>query len=697
MRAICLFLLAVATLNAQEPQSAPAKPQESPTITFKHTTELVVETVVVTGKDGKPIEGLKAEDFTVTEDGKPQEVTLCEFQRLQGLEGLAPSPRTADAGESQIIPAVRTQISPEVAVNPRYRDRRLLVLYFDRSAMSINEQIRALAAAQKFITTRMLPQDAVALMVFSGGAVQVLSDFTDSRELLLKQLRTILTGTPPDTADDVNDDSGPATIVDFGQDAGEFNIFNIDRQLAALQTAVQMLSVIREKKSLVYFAGGLRLNGLNNQAQFRATINTAIRSNVAIYTVDARGLVAQSPLGDASSPSPAGIGIYTGATAQNTALSLQQSQNALYALAADTGGKALLDSNDIMEGILQARKAIASYYVIGYHPSNTALDGKFRRINISVKGLSAKLEYRVGYYANKQFGKFTSSDKERQLQEALMLGDPITELTIAMEVDYFRINRSEYFVPVSVRIPGSELALARKGGAQHTTIDFIGEVRDQWNSTVTNVRDKIDIKLTETTAAELSKRPIEYQTGFTLLPGPYVIKFLARDAETGRIGTYLAKFVIPNLNKEDKRIAISSVVLGSQRVNLRDALYSVAKNTAEGVDPLVQDEQKLIPNVTRVFSKGRDMYIYLQAYALETTESQPFVAYVTFYHKQVKAFETPLLATTSGADARSKTVPLKFSIDLSKLPPGKYDCQVSIIAPESRKAVFWQAPIMLVQ
>ena len=697
MRATCIFLLTAATLSAQQPaQNPPPNSQGAPSFTIKHRTQFVVETVTVTGKDGKPIEGLKAEDFTVTEDGKPQEITLCEFQRLQGPEGGAPSSETAEAGSKQITPVARTQISPETAGNSRYKDRRLLVLYLDRSAMSIQEQMRTLGAAQKFITTRMLPQDLVALMTFSGSAVEVLSDFTDNREVLLKQLQTIITGTPPDRDEDASDDDSASTLG-FGQDAGEFNIFNIDRQLAALQTAVNMLSIVREKKSLVYFAGGLRLNGLNNQAQFRATTNSAIRSNVSIYTVDARGLVAQSPLGDASKASPGGIGIYTGASAFTTTNNLQQSQNALYALAADTGGKALLDSNDIVQGIIQAQKAIASYYVIGYYTSNTELDGKFRRINISVKGLSAKLDYRIGYYSNKQFGRFTSADKERQLQEALMLGDPITELTIAMEVDYFRLNRAEYFVPVSVRIPGNELALARKGGAQHTTIDFIGEIKDQWGNTVTNVRDKIDIKLTETTAAELSKRPIEYQTGFTLLPGPYVIKFLARDAETGRIGTYLSKFVVPNLNKEEKRIPISSVVLGSQRIDLKDALYTVEKNISESVNPLVQDGQKLIPNVTRVFSKGRDMYVYLQAYAFEATTPQPLVAYVTFYRKQAKAFETPLLAMISGADAKSKAVALKFSINLSKLPPGKYDCQVSIIDPESQKAVFWQAPVMLVQ
>ena len=89
-----------------------------------------------------------------------------------------------------------------------------------------------------------------------------------------------------------------------------------------------------------------------------------------------------------------------------------------------------------------------------------------------------------------------------------------------------------------------------------------------------NVRDKVDIKLSDETAAQLAKRPIEYDTGFTLLPGAYTIKFLARDAETGRIGTYINKFVIPNLNKVDKRVPISSVVLSGQRIDMRDTLYS---------------------------------------------------------------------------------------------------------------------------
>ena len=193
---------------------------------------------------------------------------------------------------------------------------------------------------------------------------------------------------------------------------------------------------------------------------------------------------------------------------------------------------------------------------------------------------------------------------------------------------------SKYFVPIVVKIPGRELAIAKRGGAGRTLIDFIGEIKDDYGGrTITNLRDKVNIKLNDATAAELAKRPIEYDTGFTLLPGKYTIKFLARDPETGRIGTYQTTFVVPNLNKEEKRVPISSVVLSSQRIELKDALYNAAKgkDREETTNPLVQNGQKLIPSVTRVFSKSRNMYVYLQAYEQGAPSVQPVIAFVSFY------------------------------------------------------------------
>jgi len=408
-------------------------------------------------------------------------------------------------------------------------------------------------------------------------------------------------------------------------------------------------------------------------------------------------------MGDASKGSPGGQAMYTGASAMAAMTNIQRTQDTLWTLGADTGGKALLDVNDLSLGIVNAQRAFSSYYILGYYTSNANNDGKFRRIKIALReGLSGDLDYRQGYFAGKDFKKFTTADKDRQLEEALMLGDPITELTIAMEVGYFQLNLAEYYSPVVVKIPGSELALAKRGGAEHTLLDFIGEVKDEFGTTISNVRDKMDVKLSDTTAAELAKRPYVYDTGFTLLPGKYTIKMLVRDAETGRIGTYQSIFTVPNLNKEQKRIPISSVVLSSQREDLRNAVFNAAKDKdkaqiQQSVNPLVQEGIKLIPSVTRVFTRNQDMYVYLQAYQQNVDAAHPMIAFVTFYRGQAKAFETPPIQVTEHLNNRLKTMPLKFNFPLQKLPPGEYLCQVTVIDAAGEKAAFWQAPVMLVQ
>ena len=320
---------------------------------------------------------------------------------------------------------------------------------------------------------------------------------------------------------------------------------------------------MNEKKSLIYFASGLNLNGLDNQAQLVATEQAAIRAGVSFWPIDARGLVASGPLGDATQGSQGGSAMYTGAAASAMTSRFARSQDTLFALAGDTGGKALLDNNDLDRGIVNAQHADSDYYILGYYTSNTAVNGKFRKVKVTLNSeMAANLDFRQGYFGEKEWGKFNTADKERQLEDALMQGDPFVELTVAVEINYFELNKAEYYVPVMVKVPGSELALAKRRGADVAAIDFVGEIKDDYGSTtVTNIREHIDAKLSDKTAEELAKRPIEYSTGYTLLPGKYTIKVLARDDATGKIGTFQTTFVIPNLNKETKRVPISSVVL----------------------------------------------------------------------------------------------------------------------------------------
>jgi VWFA-related protein len=697
LRPFALLLSAAIALAQTQPNTV--QQPDTGAVKFETTLQLVVEMVSVTDKNGKTVEGLTAKDFTVTEDGKPQEIRFCEYQKL--ADDAPPPPPPAPPPQASEVPsATQHQIAPEKPGEIGHRDRRMLAVYFDLSAMPPPDQLRAISYTEKFIKTRMKAPDLMALLKYDGGSVSVLTDFTDDRDLLDQTLQKLIVGSGQGFNDTDDDDSSADAGTAFGQDDSEFNIFNTDRQLAALETAAKMLGNLNEKKVLVYFASGLRLQGINNQAQLQAFTNAAIRANVVLYSVDARGLVASAPMGDATQGSPGGSGMYSGSSALAAQANFAKTQDTLWTLAADTGGKALLDNNDLALGIVQAEQSISNYYAIGYYTTNTSPDGKFRRIKITLNNnLAATLNFRQGYYAGKTFNKFTTADKERQLEDAFMLGDPITDLTIRMEVNYFQLNRAEYFVPVAVKIPGSELALARHGGAEHTVIAFMTEVKDEYGATVTNVRDKVDIKLTGETAAQLNAHPIQYETGFTLLPGTYTLKTLARDEETGRIGTFIFKFTIPNLNKEEKRIPISSVVLSNQRQALRDAVYTAGKGStqaaAQANNPLVEDGVKLIPSVTRVFNKNSDLYVYLQAYERAATTTQPLIAYVTFYRGKTKAFETAPVSVTGGLDAKSKAVPLRFSFSLNQLPAGRYKCQVSVIDPASQKAAFWQAPVML--
>ena len=702
MLRIFVFLVLMLPVAARTQQIGQNKAADAPegTTTISMKSQLVVETVVVKDKQGKFIPGLTSGDFTLTEDGAPETIRFLEHQDL----AVRAQPLPASTRDSEQLKyykrLARSQIAPESEGSERYKNHRLLALYFDMSAMNPGDQLRALSAAEQFLRKEMTSVDMVSILRYSGGSVDILQDFSADRNKLLSILQTMIVGEGQGSEETVDDASSADMGAAFGQDDSEFNVFNTDRQLAALQTAAQMLGQLNEKKSLIYFAGGLRLNSIDNQAQLHATVDAAIKAGVSFWPVDARGLVAEAPLGDATQGSPGNAGMYSGTAALATTNALQQSQDTLFALAGDTGGKALLDSNDLMRGIVQAQQSVADYYILGYYTTNHARNGRFRRTKITLaRDLEAKLDYRQGYYADKEFGRFTAVDKERQLEDALMLENPITELSIAMEIDHFQLNRAEYFVPIVVKIPGRELALAKRGGAEHTLIDFVGEIKDLvGGSTVSNVRDNVNIKLSDATAAELAHKPIEYDTGFTLLPGRYSIKLLARDDETGRIGTYETEFVIPNLNKVENEIPISSVVLSSQRADARDTLFDTARSRDrekdDAVNPLVQDGRKLVPSVTRVFSASRAMYIYLQAYK-PSAAGQPLVAFVTFYQEDRKVYESAPLAELPNPASRLGTMPFSFQMELAGLRAGKYECQVTVLDPATAKATFWRAPVVL--
>jgi VWFA-related protein len=704
----------------------PVLAQQAP-VTFTSSTTLVIIDVTVKDKAGKVVEDLKKGDFALTEDGKAQQISVFDFQKLD-VDTAPPVPAVKPGNESKATPpgkpasvsgAIVQTAQPSLAGNTptpvaakpgkaqpiiRYQDRRLVAMLFDFSTMAIPEQVRVQKTAIDFIHTQLKQADLVCVMIATTGPLEISQDFTDDKDALETAVKKFHIGEGADMVDNLGagDTSDDNT---FSADQSEFDIFNVDRKLTTIETAAKLLAGFPEKKALMYFSSGITQNNLDNQAELMKLINSAKKANVAIYPVDARGMTASAPGGDASTASGKGSSLFTsGATAGKGGgrggAANDTAQETLATMAADTGGKLFAEDNDLVVGMEQARDDIGSYYILGYYSTNTKSDGKYRTVNVKITRAdvaSAKLDYRHGYFADKEFGKFTQSDKDDQLQQALVLGDPITDLTLAGEADYFRLSRDRYFVPLSVKIPGSEIALAKSKGNAKTNLDFIGQLRDNKDQIKGQVADGITIQLAQQTLAELNNRTIAYDTGFTVPPGSYKLKFLTRENETGKMGTYEKNLVIPDLAADDPaKIKTSSIVLSSQREPLKAAVGKADPNSrAMESNPLVDEGEQLVPSITRVFRKDQNLYVYMEVYdpTLGADQKPSVAATLSFYRGKNKMFESQPVYLDTFLPKRGQTLPVKFQVPLSKLPTGVYMCQINLIDENGHKFGFERAEI----
>jgi VWFA-related protein len=693
-----LVLLAPAAQQAQHSSQGDA--------TIKVNTNLVILDVTVLDKSGKVVSGLGKNDFTVLEDGKAQKVSVFEFQKLENDKAAPalPAPPALMAGGSAIPKVAITKqqgIAPSKPGAVRFQDRRLVVMLFDLASMQPDDQVHANEAATKFINSSLQPNDVVAIMV-NSTSLQVAQDFTNDKDQLLAVIKSFSVGQNSDLANagttgdmTTGEDTGAA----FESDETESNIFSTDQKLVALETAAKMLASLPEKKALVYFSAGVGKSGMDNQAQLRSTVAAAVRSNVAFYPIDISGLVALPPGGDATHANGRGNSMFTGAAQASQKQSFDDKQETLVTLAEDTGGKAFLDSNDVAGEIKDARDDVHSYYILGFYSTNEKEDGKFRRIQVKINkpGLQAKLDYRDGYYADKTFKKFTGSDKETQLQEALLLGDPLTDVPLAVEADYFRLGLQTYYVPISVRVPGSVIPMVKKGSKEQTQIDFIGQIYNSHGSIVEKLRDYIEVKVDDETAAQIAKRSLQYDAGFTLPPGAYTIKVLARENLSGKMGTYEGKFVIPNLNAAGAgSLRVSSVVWSNQRESVKAAVGgSLTDRKGIESDPLIQNGEKLVPNIRKVFRTDQNLYVYMEVY--DPAPDPSVAAALTFYRGRVKAYQSAPVRLTETMSNRAGVMPVRFQIPLSALAPGKYTCQVNVIDEKAAKFAFPRTELMVVK
>ena len=663
---VLVIVMLCTSVISQEPSSE---------YTFRSKTELVLVNVTVRDRNGNPVRDLKREDFTVLEDNKPQQVVSFDQENTDAVLSTA-------ATEAPLLRPAQPQSTGETAalVNRPLKDRRLIILFFDLSSMQPDEIDQATTAAQNYVDKQMVAADLVAV-VSLGDTLSVNQDFTSDRALLKKALQAFnlgagagfeegSTGTTEGTSE---------TGGSFAVDDTEYNIFNTDRRLQALRSVAEKLATINEKKSLIYFSSGMDRTGIENQSQLRSATNAAVRANMAIYTMDIRGLQALVPGGEAQNASLRGTSPYSGKSVAGQFDSNATTQETLVTLAGDTGGRAFLDSNDFGKVFTGVQQDTSLYYLLGYHSTNPARDGHFRRIVVRVNRPGVKIDFRRGYYAPADFQHSTRDDRERQLDEELASDLPTTDLPVYLSAAYFRIAERKFYVPVSVVVPGSQIPFTHNNDQDRATLDVLGIVTDPEKRPVGQIRDTVRLALN---ASQLVQRKnVQYNTGFVLPSGTYHLKFVVRENQSGRLGSFETDLTVPDLKSAP--VKMSSIVLANQ-------LQPASKHRSD--NPLVRDGSEVIPSVTHVFSAGQHLYFYYEVYDPARTavnagmpasdRNSPAIHLLTnvaFFRGNTKAYETPLVESEQLNAPERKAAVFQLDVPLTQLKPGFYTCQVNVI------------------
>lgn len=729
LRVVSVVLGAAAALVALPAgvltQTPPAAPSRSQSV-FRATTNFVSVDVVVRDRNGNVVKGLKADDFVVAEEGKPQQVLSFDFEEVSTDTLPANAPAAPVLGLEQLQnaanrtvppPASAAAPAPQAAASPQdLAGRRLIVLLFDTSSMQPEEIDRAVKSAASYVESQMSTADLVAVASV-GQSLTILRDFTADRDAIKATLSafdvTSGSGFEQPVAADDSDVSADADPADLPLDDSEFGIFNNDRRLRAMKLICEALAPIEQKKAILYFSSGMSRSGTDNQVELRAVINAANRANTSIYPVDSRGLTAVVPGGAAGGGGRGGGGrggagssVFSGRSMLSQFSSLNGSQETLTTLASDTGGQAFLDTNDFGPAFLRVQRDMAAYYLLGYSSTNALQDGKYRRISVKLKNPAAgyRVEARAGYYAPADFAHLKKEDKERQLQEQIASAVSSTDLPVVASTSWFRVSSDRFYVPLSVAVPGSAIHVptATTLDRRNASIDLLGVVMDEQGRAVGRIRDTMQIPAAQ--VGTLENKQLQYQSGVTLPAGHFRVKVAVRENADGSMGTFEFPITIPDLKTTP--VKVSPIVLSTQLRFARGGGPGgrgggpggggrggpgpgFVSQRGGGFDsnnqnPLLRGGQEIVQSLSHVVTQAQQMYFYYEVYDPTLAGTGPAAAprlktSLAFYRGRVKVFETPVVERTTVDDPERKAVVFQFELAGADLKPGLYTCQVNVV------------------
>jgi VWFA-related protein len=486
---------------------------------FRSKTRLIEVSVVVTNRDRNPAPGLTADDFQIFDDGKPQKVELFSIGAATAAAA-APAPAErparefsndiADIGSVTIILYDQLNMSDDVRMNARQHVVRFL------------EQIR--------------PHDRVGLYVLDGnGVLRVVHDFTSDASALVRALSSLRGSTSlalagqEDAArleaqlaglltEDGLVENGTRAMLQHYQ--GNRSVDTID----ALESIGHHLSGVQNRKNLIWVSSGFPLQAFNYRGRSATNeINRATRSlndaNVALYTVDARGLIAAFAT--------------AGRLTVPTLSMVQTNQDILQIASEQTGGRAFLNTNDIQGAIRRTADDARMTYLLGYYPTDDRWDGRYHRIVVKMNRPGFELRHREGYFAVAT-EKQASSERADALNAAVVSPINASALGLTLRIDPVQGRSSEYRLTLRVQ-PGA-IALERRGDESRGAIDVIvAQVRAD-GAEGRSLEKRVDISFSDERLPHFLREGMSIDHTFTLVPSAARLRVVVRDVRTGAIG-----------------------------------------------------------------------------------------------------------------------------------------------------------------
>ncbi len=548
-------------------EQKPAPVYESATV-LKTITRLVVVDVVATDKNG-PVAGLERDNFTILEDGKPQQIRVFSFQQ--------PRLATAPAPVSRPLPEnVYTNI-------PRYNvDSSLNVLLMDGLNTTLPHQAYVRDEMIKYL--EKMPSGRPVAVYMLGSKLTLLQDFTSDPQVLknaVKNLKNYLSPLQDNPTGGPDAELLPAGAVDSGLvSPGMLNAmqsfeqervaFQTDMRVrytvAALTSIARSLAGYPGRKNLIWVSEAfpigidpnMELTGdsfagtRSYAAQIAKLADSLIDAQVAMYPIDARGLVGSSFF-DASKGNrdkfgrSLGRGDRMGAAMSAESASLQNVHGTMQEMADRTGGRAFYNTNGIDEAVRKSIDDGSTYYTLAYYPENKNWNGKFRKIQVKVNQSGVKLRHRLGYYAVDP-KVFAAQNEQQQIASFGLAMSPDSPIATGLLFHAMVIPPAEKEptkVLVNFGVDSHAISFEQEAdGLQHATVECIVQAYSGKGKLVRGESSTIKAALKPETYARVMHESFPCQQAIELPPGSYFLRLGVRDDRTGLVGTTNAKVTV---------------------------------------------------------------------------------------------------------------------------------------------------------